>query len=229
MHSKHLAYPSTRTHRPGRYSISGFTLVELVTVLAIVALLAVLTVSGARVALRKTAQSQSLHLLRQIGSGIQLYATDHDNTLPGPLFTSIQPRIRQSDTHQLATRIAPYLGYEVNNTWQPMKEMLFPTWKKQINGYNPAAGGLSTLMCNWNDYDRDVLSSRPFGYPGSDPWSSGPVKLTRIPDPDRLWLVCEQAQPGSNPPEFLTAPNQRMFLFTNGRVSLESSTYVSYP
>ncbi|GAB4181652.1 MAG: hypothetical protein Fur0032_22790 [Terrimicrobiaceae bacterium] len=209
--------------------LRGITLIELLVVIAIIAVLAALMFPVINRIIAASDSAKSIHQLRSVGVGILLYANDNDNTLPGPLFTSIQPRFRQSDTGQLATRIAPYLGYTVNNTWQAMPEMLFASWKKLASRYNPNTGGLSTLMCNWNDFDRNTIKTRPFGYPGHDPWSSGPIRLNQIPDPNRLWLVCEQAFTVNGQPTFLTKPNSRMFLFANGQVRLEPSNFVSYP
>ncbi len=206
----------------------AFTLIELLVVIAVIAVLAALAATGIGAVRKQAAVTKSLHQLQQISHGIQLYTSDNNNTLPGPLFTSIQPRIRSTDTGQLATRIAPYLGYELTNTWQTMDEMIFASWEPHIPPYNPAAGGLSTLMCNWDDYDRTKIPGRPFGYPGSDAWSSSPIRKVQVEDPEKFWLISEQSFQSATGQPFFPTGGKRMFVFMSGRVSLEDPGFYSY-
>ena len=68
---------SARPHR------AGFTLVELLVVMAILALLAALVMTGAGRAMRRARQAQCLSNLRQMGAAVQLFAEDRDGVLPG--------------------------------------------------------------------------------------------------------------------------------------------------
>ncbi len=60
----------------------GFTLVELVTVIAVGAILATILVQVASQARRSSEQSVSASHMRQIGIALHLYATDHGGLLP---------------------------------------------------------------------------------------------------------------------------------------------------
>jgi len=61
---------------------TGFTLIELLVVIAIVAILAAMLLPAMSRAKASAMRADCLSHLRQIGLGIQLYAGDHDDTLP---------------------------------------------------------------------------------------------------------------------------------------------------
>ena len=89
----------------------GMTLVELLLVIAIIAVLASLIFTGARAMSQRTSKLKCQSNLRQLGMGFQLYANDHNNLLPGQ---GIDYRNRWM--HQIAS----YLAIEDTSTayWQ---------------------------------------------------------------------------------------------------------------
>ncbi len=220
------------TIRPRRqcplHRSNGFTLIELLVGIAILAMLIALTLGAVGKTKEKMLTTASVLQLRQVGVGIQLYANENEMQLPGPLYTTIAPRFRSSDFRQLPTVIAPYLGYTPDNTWQTMKEMVFDSWKRHIGSYNPTNDQPKTLVCNDNDYDRAEIPTRPFGYPGSQAWSSSPVRLNQINALEKLWLVKEAPCPSADGKTIYPNGGKRMFLFASGRVSLENPDFYSY-
>lgn len=69
----------------------GFTLIELLVVIAIIAILAAIlfpVFAQAREAARKT---QCISNCKQIGTGINMYAQDYDETLPSLVFNNTNP------------------------------------------------------------------------------------------------------------------------------------------
>jgi len=66
----------------------GFTLVELLVVIAIVAVLATVAVVGTRGVLAKSKQAACAANLRSIGVGLHLYAADHNGVFPETTHTT---------------------------------------------------------------------------------------------------------------------------------------------
>lgn len=68
---------------------NGFTLVELLTVIAIVGLLAAIVVPTVGSLRENARNTQCLNNLRQLGLATKLYANDHGNRLPTLNFTYV--------------------------------------------------------------------------------------------------------------------------------------------
>lgn len=73
----------TKMHAPTYPCRHGFTLIELMVTIAIVAILAVLFAAIAPGLINRGHKSASLNNLRQIGTGMMLYLGENDNVLPG--------------------------------------------------------------------------------------------------------------------------------------------------
>ena len=85
----------------------AFTLIELLTVIAIIGVLAAILIPVVG-AMRKSAQSsRCVSNLRQIGVAIQLYANDNRGTLPGPLWARHGVGYRSTSDGNLAQFLAP--------------------------------------------------------------------------------------------------------------------------
>src|SRR5262245_39767797 len=90
----------------------AFTLVELLTVMAVISVLAALA-SGAISGMRKKADRlAAISNLRQIGAAIQAYSAEHDNLLPGPIFPGQVASYWDQKPERLTAKLAPYLGVD---------------------------------------------------------------------------------------------------------------------
>jgi len=91
----------------------GFTLIELIIVIAIIGILAVLLTPVFKSTLEKGRQSQTSAKLSQIGSALLAYAADNDNRFPSahmtiPYLANPAPEAQLSWQQQLD----PYIGFD---------------------------------------------------------------------------------------------------------------------
>ncbi|MGF1679582.1 MAG: type II secretion system protein [Candidatus Methylacidiphilales bacterium] len=89
-----------------RVRVRGFTLVELVVSLMVVALLGSLGMAGYMRSVAVANQTRCASNLRQIALGLQYYSRDHAGTYPPTTHTTGRLRIQQSWIYALV----PYLG-----------------------------------------------------------------------------------------------------------------------
>ncbi len=162
---------------PGR---RAFNLVELLVVIALLAIVAAMllpTLSGAK---QKRRQVGCVSNLKQLGQALQLYIDDSEDQLPGPLWTGMQASADANSSEQLLYYVAPYLGVP------PLKEEVAVIAVAACPGYMRYAPGIRSIrdMEGRISYllspDLDPqpgVPVRPFGYP--DP-QQPPLKRSQI-------------------------------------------------
>lgn len=180
----------TRT-RPG--SSSGFTLVELLVVVAILAVLVALSfvvLQRSRIAGSAATMTNNF---RQIGTAIVSYAQDHNDYLPGPLHLGQRPIFRTSPPTHLAYHLRDYLAEgDKLEEGELIPYFASPMWRRMT----PTERGISLL--SQQDVDSDPRVRRnPWGYAGAerDDPNASPIKMSKLLTYDRLpWALVEADQ-----------------------------------
>jgi len=195
----------------------GFTLVELLVVLAIMAILAAIAFGVFQNVSRKGDEVAGLSNMRQIGLAIQEYANDHYGTLPGPLKPHQVPEYDPSDSARLATTVGEYLGVKDPDEAEVLDVFISPAFRKAMAG--TADEDLVPYFINMAAEDGDTKLA-PFG----DAKEGKPAnRLVKVPGRAWAFMETDQENPfvsgkgwASNTPEESLYRNRRLVWFFDG-------------
>ncbi|MFM8983365.1 MAG: type II secretion system protein, partial [Spartobacteria bacterium] len=156
---------------------AGFTLIELLVTIAMVAILAALTLTAMNAARKQGDQSKAVANMRQIGSAIGLYAADKDNLLPGQLWPGQLAEFDPARAGRLVRELSPYLGLET-----PAKPVVIDLFMPPAYRRITPPASLSTARTFVMNM---VVSSgnstiNPWGSL-ANPTGSGPLRMGNIP------------------------------------------------
>jgi prepilin-type N-terminal cleavage/methylation domain-containing protein len=199
----------------------AFTLVELLVTIAILTILAALSLSAISLTRSTSDRTHAIANMRQIGSAIGLYASDKNGLFPGPLWPGQLAQLDPNRTGRLVRELAPYLGLET-----PAKPMV-------IDLFVPPAYRRMTPTASLPTSRTFVMNMAvASGNATINPWGSlaandgsGPLRLGSVPanawgfsDADRQHPRVAGASWATNTP---TEPihKKRLAWFFNGSVS----------
>ena len=172
---------------------SGFTLVELLVTITIIIVLAALAFMGSSVFLKRAAAVRDMSNMKNLWTGIILYAGDNNDTLPGPLNAG-QKAIYGANAGygRINFHLAPYLGYD-NPKDGDFLEAMASSWQK-----TPATKAAPCYYIR-SDVPTNVgtVTFKPWGYPTGAAADRKPMKLSaalsRI-NVSRTWAITDVDQ-----------------------------------
>ena len=210
----------------------AFTLLELLVVLAVIAILAALSLGGLSKLGASSDRSKAISNMRQIGTGITLFAADNDGKLPGPLWPGQLAQFDPTRSGRLVRELAPYLGIPTPAT--PKVEALFvpPAYRKAVSASFLDSARTYVLNMSVRDGDQILI---PWGNLASPP-ATQPLKLAAIPsqawgfsDADALHpRVAGASWAGNTPPKPIHPP-KRLAWFFNGSVAPVDDSALALP
>ncbi len=205
--------------------LAGFSLTELLVVLAVIGLLVALAVPWMAGLAGRAAAADSVATLRSVGGAAMLYAADHGN-LPGPLWPGQVPIYDPQREGRLARELAPYLGVAAGEAPLLMEPMI-PRAYRDFLRTNPLAEPRIFVM------NMQV----PRGEEKVSPWGNlvvsgggGPFPPAAFPGAAWGFSEADQRHPavagaawrGSTPSAPLHAGGLRAVWFFNGAVDLRA-------
>jgi len=201
----------------------AFTLVEMLVVVAIIGILASLLLAALSRAKENGYRTQCANNFKQLAIGIQLYADDHGDQLPGPVWQGFWENYDNVDSKRLSYYIATYLGQPAPQS-TPQDNLLArcPSAARKWAGIDPDTQPMSTdtpVSYIVSSSVTNVTSgsvSWPFGYPYSSPpfnkdTNAAPKRLREIYNPTLSRTMTDADQENAGPhaayyPYLPTAP-----------------------
>jgi prepilin-type N-terminal cleavage/methylation domain-containing protein/prepilin-type processing-associated H-X9-DG protein len=185
----------------------AFTLVELLVVIAIIAILAAMLLPVLAMAKEKSYRTQCVNNFKQLAIAIQMYADDHGDQLPGPVWQGFYENYDNQDYKRLSYYIATYMGLPAPQlTPQSAPLARCPSaarhWTAADAGTPPMNLNMplsyiaSVAVTNINS----GIVTRPFGYPDSalpgnnTDTNEAPKHLKEIFSPALSWALTDADQ-----------------------------------
>ncbi len=186
-------------------SKQAFTLVELLVAIAIIAILAALLLTALSQAKEKGYRTQCVNNFKQLALGIQLYADDHADQLPGPVWQGFYENYDNQNSNRMSFYIASYMGLPAPQSTPHINPLArCPSAAKHwtaadpntplMDGHVPLSYMVTLYVTNVNS----GVVTRPFGYPfAAPPYKApdeAPKRLHELANPTLSWALVDADQ-----------------------------------
>lgn len=210
----------------------AFTLIELLTVVAIIGILSGLVLGAIGSVRKKAHQVRCTSNLRQVGVALLGFVNDNKDQLPGPVYLQVESAYSKKEYIPFVAYIAPYLGYPDISTLGNGIRIDVPLLHCPSRGLDESnTVGTFALQC---ELDFTRTSNRIKNAFGDYTRGIAPIRyseLETLGGPSRVWSLFEVDQQvtypslsGSswvkNTPEHPPHGSKRTFLWFDGRVNL---------
>lgn len=183
----------------------AFTLIELMVVVAIIGILSALLLAALSRAKEKAYRAQCVNNLKQLGLGIQMYADDHHDQLPGPVWQGLCENYDNLDNTRILYYTAAYTGLPTPSLtphYAPLARC--PSAARRWTDANSNTSlmardrPLSYIVALYVTNNNSGVVTRPFGYPYSaPPYTSedeAPKRMHEIANSSLSWAIVDADQ-----------------------------------
>jgi prepilin-type N-terminal cleavage/methylation domain-containing protein/prepilin-type processing-associated H-X9-DG protein len=206
--------------RPGPRA--AFTLIELLTVIAIIGILAAILIPVVGKVRDSAARANCVSNLRQIGTGIHLFADDHGGRMPGPYHAPILHSTTGTAgaTKHFTNDMADYYQEGASSLSEPtvIDILVSPTFRRRFGSDEEIRNGLSYRL---NTADELFGNNSSGALPN-------PLLLHSIENPTMMWMVIDVDRTIYVPGGYTIAPaplhgSTRNVLYVDGHVGTAPS------